>query len=267
MRSPFPGLDPFLEDQGYWRGFHTVFLTEALYFLTDRMPDSYDVFIEERISLVHEPDDRHYRDVIPDAVILRTDHQSRPEPAPASTAIATLEPVLLSLPTYDPDEVVGKRLTIRQVPDRELVTVVELLSPSNKQSPGDHFYEQKRLELINQPVHLVEIDLLFGGKRLPMKDELPAAHFYAFVSRVEQRFLSQTYAWTIRDPLPRIPIPLSSPDPDVLLDLAAIFETCYERARWGRSIDYARPLKLPLSPEDRAWAESLAPSALRREAR
>ncbi len=267
MRSPFPGFDPFLEDQGYWRGFHTVFLTEALYFLTERMPDAYEVLVEERLSLAHESDGRPYRDVIPDAVILRTHHPSQPEREPASTATATLEPILLSLPNYQLEEMIEKRLAIRQLPNRELVTVIELLSPSNKQFPGDRSYEEKRLELIHQQVHLVELDLLIGGKRLPMKDKLPKGHYYAFVSRAEKRFLCDTYIWTIRDPLPRIPIPLRAPDPDVPLDLAAIFETIYRRARWGRSIDYAAPLKLPLSPEDRAWAESQARSTIQREAR
>ena len=91
-----------------------------------------------------------------------------------------------------------------------------------------------------------------------MEDELPKGHYYAFVSRAERRPCRDTYAWTIRDPLPTIPIPLKAPDPDIPLDLAAIFATVYDRARCERSIDYAAPLDLPLSPEDRAWAEAMA---------
>jgi hypothetical protein len=265
MPGPFPGFDPFLEDQGYWREFHTNFLSNMQNVLGGHLPDDYEVRIEERLSLIYEPDYGRDRDVVPDALILRTAQPSQQRSASAATA--TLEPVLLALPDYQVEEVVEKRLVIRHFPNREMVTAIELLSPSNKQAPGDRLYEEKRLELIHQQVHLVELDLLIGGARLPMKDELPKAHYYAFVSRVERRFLSDTYAWTIRDPLPCIPIPLRSPDPDVPLDLAAIFETSYERARWGRSIDYAASLKLPLSPEDRAWAESLARSVLRREAR
>lgn len=262
MTSPFAGLDPFLEDQGYWREFHANFLINLQFALADHLPDDYEVRVEERLSLVYEHDDTRDRDILPDAVILRTAHPSRQRSA--SSATATLEPVLLALPDYHQEQVIEKRLVVRDFPNRDLVTAIELLSPSNKQPPGDRFYEEKRLDLIHQQVHLVELGLLIDGERLAMKDELPSGHYFAFVSRVERRFLSDRYAWTIRDPLPRIPIPLKAPDPDVPLDLAAIFQTSYERARWGRSIDYAAPLKLPLSQEDRAWAESLARSALQR---
>jgi hypothetical protein len=89
----------------------------------------------------------------------------------------------------------------------------------------------------------------------------------AFFSRAEQRFLCATYAWTIRDRLPTIPIPLKAPDRDVPLDLAAIFATVHDRARLGRSIDYSATLELPLVPEDRSWAESRASNAAPRVAR
>ena len=70
--------------------------------------------------------------------------------------------------------------------------------------------------------------------------------------------MSDVYAWSIRDPLPTIPIPVMAPDPDIPLDLAAIFQTVYQRARYERSIDYKAPLGLALNPEHRAWAEAIA---------
>jgi hypothetical protein len=93
---------------------------------------------------------------------------------------------------------------------------------------------------------------LIGGKRLPVDADLPSGQYFAFVSRAEWRPMSDVYAWSIRDPLPTIPIPLMAPDPDIPLDLAAIFQTVYQRARYERSIDYKAPLGLPLSPEHRA---------------
>lgn len=66
------------------------------------------------------------------------------------------------------------------------------------------------------------------------------------------------YFWSIRRPLPAIPIPLRAPDPDVWLDLAAVFTTTYDRARYGRVLDYRRPLDLPLLDEDRIWAYEAA---------
>ena len=265
MTSPFPGMDPFLENQGYWKEFHSAFLLWTQYALTERVPDAYEVRIEERLSLVYEPDFDTKRDVWPDVGILRLTG-----PVAAGSPLSgtmTLEPVALTLPRHRLEEVSEARIEIRRFPDRELVTAIELLSPSNKVAPGELLYTQKRLELIHQPVHLVELDLLIGGKRLAMEDELPKGHFYAFVSRAERRFLSDTSTWSVRDPLPTIPIPLMAPDPDILLDLAAIFNTVYQRARYERSIDYSAPLSLPLSAEDRTWAEEIARGFTPRPAR
>jgi hypothetical protein len=138
------------------------------------------------------------------------------------------------------------------------VTIIELLSPSNKAGTGYIDYEKKRLSLIHQPLHLVELDLLLAGNRLPMDAELPPGDYFAMVSRTERRPISDVYAWSIRLPLPTISIPLMAPDPDVQLDLGAVFATVYQRGRYERSIDYTVPLDLPLHPDDRAWAEHLA---------
>jgi hypothetical protein len=70
--------------------------------------------------------------------------------------------------------------------------------------------------------------------------------------------MSNVYSWPIRQALPIIPIPLLAPDPDVPLDLAAVFNTVYQRGQYERSIDYRAPLDLPLGASDRAWAEQLA---------
>ncbi|MGP0067904.1 MAG: DUF4058 family protein [Isosphaeraceae bacterium] len=256
MPSTFPGMDPFLEDQGYWRELHTLFLGWTQDALAERVPDAYEVRIEERLSLVYEPEVDTKRGTLPDVAILRLPRPSRAGTPTSGTM--TLEPVALALPRSGVEEVSEARLEIRRLSDRELVTAIELLSPSNKEAPGEPLYSQKRLELIHQPVHLVELDLLIRGKRLVMEDELPEGHYYAFVSRAERRFLPDTFHWTIRDPLPTIPIPLQAPDSDIPLDLAAIFQTIYQRARYERSINYKAPLGLPLDPEDREWAEAIA---------
>jgi hypothetical protein len=256
MPSPFPGVDPFLEAQGYWEEFHWKSINYVQESLAERVPDDYEVRIGERLSLVYEPDLGPHRKILPDVSVL---HAPRaPRPGAASSGTATLEPVLLTLPRYQLEEVSEQRIEIRRFPDRQLVTAIELLSPSNKQPPGARLYYDKRLDLIHQQVHLVEVDLLIGGARLPMEDDLPDGHYYAFISRAERRVLSETYAWTIRDPLPSLPIPLKEPDADISLDLAAVFARVYQGARYERSIDYTAPLDLPLSQEDRAWAEALA---------
>src|SRR5262249_35258361 len=142
-------------------------------------------------------------------------------------------------------------------PDWAPVTIIELLSPTDKHGHGYDEYLYKRVSLIARSIHLVELDLLLGGRRLPMGRPL-RGDYHALVSRTEQRPQSSVYSWSIRDPLPAIPIPLLAPDPDVPLDLAAVFTTVYRRGQYERSIDYAAPLDLPLGAANRGWAEELA---------
>ncbi|MFI5454677.1 MAG: DUF4058 family protein [Isosphaerales bacterium] len=256
MPSPFPGIDPFLEDQHYWEEFHSKFMNWTQDTLAEWVPDAYEVRIEERVSLTYEEDPDFKRTLQPNVAVLR---QTGVGSAAVSAANAlTLMPVSLSLPMYQLEEVIEHRIEIRRRPDRFPVAVIELLSPSNKEPPGDRLYSRKRLELIHQAVHLVELDFLIGGKRLAMEDELPAGDYYALVSRAEQRPRSDVYAWSIRDPLPTIPIPLLAPDPDIPLDLAAIFATVFQRGRYNRSIHYSAPLGLARGPADRTWAAELA---------
>jgi hypothetical protein len=255
MSSPFPGMDPYLESQGYWQDFHTSFLTYCRRVLTAVLPRHYGAFIEERITLVDFSSDpaQLYR---PDVAIIQKD---RGLASPSDRGVmATLEPITIPLAVKSLEEIRERWIEIKRLPDRSLVTVIEILSPTNKAGSGRIEYVEKRNEWIKQPVHLVEIDLLLGGHRLPMRGQLPPADYFAFVSRSGLRPNCDVFAWSIRRELPILPIPLSDPDPDAVLDLAAVFAQTYDDAPYSESIDYSAPLDLPLVPEDRSWAEQLA---------
>ena len=73
-------------------------------------------------------------------------------------------------------------------------------------------------------MNLVEIDLLLGGMPLPMKERIEPGAYYAIVARGPRLPLAEVYRWTVRDPLPRIPIPLREPDADILIDFAALVD-------------------------------------------
>lgn len=169
--------------------------------------------------------------------------------------MATLEPVTLAFPTTLV-EVREIWVEVRTRDDEALVTSVELLSPANKAEPGLGESILKRRGLIRRRVNLVEIDLLIGGRRLAMEGELPPGDYYAFVARGERMPECSVYAWSVRDPLPTIPVPLLPPDADVPLDLAPLFATAYQRGRYGRTLKYGVPLGLPLSADSLLWAES-----------
>jgi hypothetical protein len=155
-------------------------------------------------------------------------------------------------------EIRHRWIEIKRLPDRSLVTVIEILSPSNKIGSGRAEYIEKRNQWLKQPVNVVEIDLLIGGHRLPVRGLLPTGDCYAFVSRSSRRPNCDVYAWSIRRTLPEIPIPLADPDADIPLDLATVFAQTYDDARYDGLVNYSAPLALPLALEDLAWSQDQA---------
>ena len=177
--------------------------------------------------------------------------------------MAVLEPKLVEIFDRDPDEVRITWVEIRALPELELVTAIEVLSPISKSWQGRQAYLDKRDELHASRVNLVEIDLLFGGAPLPMKERIEPGAYYAIVARGARLPVAEVYRWTVRDPLPRLPIPLREPDPDVLIDLAALVRRVYELGRYVLTLRRDRPLPdtTSLTPEDRVWIESVGRNA------
>jgi hypothetical protein len=263
MPSPFPGVDPYIEALGRWQGFHARFVTYCGDALNDVLPEQYVAELGEHVYLV-DVTQEDPKEAIPDVLVSRERRRSVSGSRRAKTTggTALLKPVKLPLPQLKL-EVRTVWIEIRRVPNRDPVAVIEVLSPTNKTGDGFYEYKQKRQATIRRKVHLVELDLLLLGNRLPMDRPLPAGDFYALVSRSEERPESNVYAWTIRDPLPSIPIPLARRDPDAMLDLGAAFAAAYERGRYARLIDYSvTPTNLK-KPADRAWAERTAKAARR----
>ena len=140
-----------------------------------------------------------------------------------------------------------------------LVTVIEVLSPTNKRPGADGYreYRAKRDAVLLSDAHLVEIDLLRGGERLPMVDPLPAADYYAIVSHAARRPECSVWFWGLRDPLPRVRIPLLDPDPKVEIDLLRVFTSAYDRAGYAYSLRYDLEVAPPLDAADAQWAREL----------
>jgi len=138
-------------------------------------------------------------------------------------------------------------------PDRSLVTVIEILSPSNKRGDGYIEYQTKRLGILKQRAHLVAIDLLLGGRRIELDRELPEGDYYAYVTREDGRPMVDVYTWSLRDGLPTIPIPLKAPDADIGLNIAEVFGITYERGRYARSLRYGGALPGPVDPALMNW--------------
>jgi hypothetical protein len=243
MRSPFPGMDPYLEDLAFWPDFHSRFINYCCEALTAALPDNYDARIGERVNLIEVEPERVKR-IGPDISITHGSEQERP--SYHSVGVATLEPV--TIPWLIEEESRETYIEVLRREDRTLVTVIEVLSPSNKEGDGRVLYLAKRNALFVQSVSLVELDLLLGGQRLPLAKPYPAGDYFALIARAHHRPDCQVYGWPLEQSLPTIPIPLKSPDPDILLHVGEVFQTAYERGRYRKNIDYSQPPAIPIEP-------------------
>ena len=142
------------------------------------------------------------------------------------------------------------------------VTVLEMLAPVHKRpGEGRQAHLDKRAALLESSVHLVEIDLLRQGPRMPLEDTLSPADYLVVVSKASERPVGDVRPLGLRQPLPVLPIPLLPPDPDIPLDLGQALHTAYARARYDLRIDYTQPPAPALLPEDTAWATALLAQA------
>jgi Protein of unknown function (DUF4058) len=251
MPSPFPGMDPYIEGQGWW-GFCTQYIAQIERALAPLLRPRYVTFIEEHLFLVTEDSGQAGR-VRPDVVVAeRTAPAARRE-----GGAAVLEaPAVRRLPRLEVEHQVY--LEIRRRDNGRVVCVMELLSPINK-APGigQQEYLAKRAAVIQSTAHLVELDLLRGGERLPTEPPLPPADYYVCISQAELR--PDCGVWPVRlgDRLPSIPIPLSAGDAPVHLDLQTAFDVVYDAAAYADKIDYQHGADPPMPPEDADWAEGL----------
>jgi hypothetical protein len=251
MPSPFPGMNPFLEQNDTWEEFHHNFITRTQEALTGQVGPNYLVKVEVRLY-VHELSAEERR-LFARADLGVTGEAGVGLSAPASSVTA---PVQLEMPAVDIERY--SALEIRDRRNRRLVTAIEILSPTNKTpGPDRDDYLSKRQQLLNFGVNLVEIDLRRGGQR-PRPPELPACDYYVVVARAQEWGRLGMWPISLRERLPVIPIPLLPPDSDVLLDLQAVLDRTYDAADYGKYI-YGETPDPPLSPEDEAWARQFIP--------
>ena len=251
MPSPFPGMNPYLEQDDAWQDFHDSMIPAMRDALVAQVGSDYVVKIEHQL-FIHEPphEERHFLGKADVGLAGGKGGNGAVAVAPI------LSPIMARLPSVEFEK--HLYLEIRDKRSRELVTAIELLSPTNKKPGADREqYLAKRATLLASPVHFVEIDLLRGWERMPIEKATPC-DYCIMVSRVESRPDVNYWPLKLRDTLPKIPVPLRTPDPNVELDLQAILHSIYDRARYGTHI-YGETPYPPLGPEDSAWAASLIP--------
>jgi hypothetical protein len=251
-------MNPYLEQEVIWHDFHERFLPAAAAYLVPQIRPKYIVLIDENIYLHDIPAAERHLVGRPD---LSVTHGEDPALTIHAPALGVLEaPAHVLLPEEDVESL--SYLKILDRVSRELVTVVELLSPTNKR-PGDHRaqYLSKRAIVRQGPAHLVEIDPLRGGTPLPA-EERPDCVYSVLVSRAGRRPRADFWPIGLRDPLPTIPVPLRPDDGDARLDLRALLDRVYDESGYEDFL-YRREPDPPLTGDDAAWARSFLPGARR----
>lgn len=166
------------------------------------------------------------------------------------------ESVTVTLPM--PETVREGYLEIKEVATGHVITVIEVVSPTNKRAgKGREEYETKRREVLSSPTHLIEIDLLRDGKPMRIMSEIAQLDYRILVSRGNCRPLAQLYAFTIRQEIPKFLLPLQTGDTEPLVNLQNLLAGVYERAGFDLAVDYRLEPIPSLQNNDVSWANVL----------
>jgi hypothetical protein len=218
MASPFPGMDPYLEDEKLWPSFQHHVIGCLYQMLLPGLVDRYRARVAQR----------HY--ITEQALftsVMREEHHE-------------------------------EYIEIRQRSDGRLVTLVDMASPSNKtSSAGRQAYLEKRREGRSTGANLVEIDLVLQGQPMLdySREGLPDWDYAVTVTRCTQPERYEIYTATLQKRLPRFRLPLATDDRDTVLDLHAAFARAFDQGNFASKIDYQRDPVTSLSDEDRQWLQ------------
>ncbi|MEM7134894.1 MAG: DUF4058 family protein [Chloroflexota bacterium] len=252
MPSPFPGMDPYLEERSIWPDLHQRLITYISEMLQPQVRPKYIARIGERIELASV--DKGY---IPDVMIVEPPNNLARSIEPGGVLVAD-EPITLAFLEEE------RRIPYIEIIYREsgdVVTVIEVISPSNKSGEGREEYIKKQKDLLSSQVNLVEMDLLGYGRPTTLARtadiKIPADWRYVVtVSRSHRRKSLEAYAFSVKERFPRCRIPLRQADPDVVLDLPAVFTRCYEVGGYDLLVDYTRNPTTTLGDEENKWLDA-----------
>lgn len=252
MPTPFPGMDPYLENHELWPDVHQRLIVALADYLVPRLRPRYYVSVEQRT----------YRAGLTGLTFIgRPDVSVVASPRPAYQAERAAQTAPMGVVTVElpvPDIVRETYLEVRAVQGGEVVTVLEILSPANKQpGEGRAQYERKREAVLDGLTHLIEIDLLRGGLPMTMFGNGHGAHYRILVSREWRRPQADLLPFTVRQPIPDFPLPLRRGEEEPVVPLNMLLHELYDRAGYDLRINYRAEAEPPLEGDDAAWADTL----------
>ncbi|MGZ3394821.1 MAG: DUF4058 family protein [Isosphaeraceae bacterium] len=264
MPSPFPGMDPYLESPDWFPDLHDGLIFCLKESLQNLLPESYYAQSSQRIWMEYS---RHYVEPDVEVVSARKKSKKRGRGGVAVAAHQTAEPVVVMVESVEHGPFEESYLEIRRRKGKEvrLVASIEILSLSNKSpgNPGREQYLTKQKEILGGPVHLVEIDLLRGGThttavpRELIEAKVGPFDYHVSVRRFDRPTAFLVYPLSMRLRLPPLAIPLLPGDPDVTVDLQAVFDRAYDAGPYRRKVDYGEdPVIPPFRPDQAKWVAS-----------
>ena len=249
MNNPFPGMDPYLEHPVLWEGVHARFIVGIANQLQPKLDPRYITSIEERV-FIEGPQRR-----VPDVWIQKSPGADL---APMLSEAGSDTAVIVEVEDLEIHETRVEILDAYNA--MKLVALIEVVSPTNKAAgPGRVSYLAKQQETLARECHLIEIDLLHGGRHVVCVPEWRVGELKPYdslccISRWPQRNRFELYPRSLRQRLPRLAIPLADGDADVTLDLQAALDQVHVEGRYGRRVRYEEPCDPPLAPDEQAWA-------------
>ncbi len=251
---PFPGMNPYFEAK--WPDVHATMIVHMREHLRRQMPQGLYVGVELGTQILKNSRDEKPK--VPDAAIwkLKEDSPTLQEPpnAASPTIAETLAPQV-------------RRLAIRDL-DGELLTVIELLSPSNKHGAGAVVHQRKRLGLIESGINLVEVDLArqWGLAVAQFEEDDVAARLASeagdlpphavVVFRASTPNVRELYGIRYPVTLPSIRVPVSPEHHDIWLNLQELAVTAHREGQFDLVTRYANDPEPPLSKEDNVWLDT-----------
>ncbi len=276
MPSVFPGMDPYLEAPWIWPDFHNSLADSIRSILNEELPKPYFAQLEARSELgIHSPK----RIVTPDVSVVRDERQSVwPTTDPASVAVADQKGVAVARALrveFNEETITVTSVSIRDMrTQNSIVTLIEILSPSNKRSgPDREHYVQRMREILNDTItSFIEIDLLRFGQRTWERSDMISAHlddlekstdYLVTTSRSWSRSGADLYPISLKETLPVIAVPLRESESDVALNLQAAFQRSYDGGPYRRgAVDYSKPPFPSLHDSQEQWRMALMAGAV-----
>jgi Protein of unknown function (DUF4058) len=237
MRSPFPGMNPYLEQPTFWSSFHTRLMVAIADTIAPQLRPNYYIEVETR-TYQDQEEPEEILVGIPDAAVLAAKSTAQIEPLRVELGATLTQKRPQSIRLPQPITIKERYLEVREVGVNTVITVIEVLSPKNKQKgKGRTAYENKRKRILGSLSNLVEIDLLRAGIPMTMLGQVQPSDYRLIVSRSSQRPQADLYDFNLREPIPSAPLPLRPEDEEPLVELQAIVQGVCDRAGYNERID------------------------------